>query len=86
LAENSADPLGFCGEGQFTIELWRELRDGNAGLPEPARKLPPEVVRKNRRIEENRLNGCVLFDGAGEVSNAFDEVKAGAGAGFRGLE
>jgi len=44
------------------------------------------MVRQNGRIVEDRLDGRALLDGAGEMPNAFDQIKIGSGTALRGLE
>jgi hypothetical protein len=74
LAEDRADTLWLSGEGQTTIELRGKPYRGHARISKSARKLCVRNDSTVRMGKKNGLNGHVLFDGPGEVPNAFDEV------------
>lgn len=78
LPDNGAQPLRLRRKRKIAIELRRELDAGNAGASQPSYKFLSEGVRQNGWREEQRLNRSALFGGAGDVPDAFDQVKTGA--------
>jgi hypothetical protein len=48
-------------------------------------KLSAEWIGQNGRVNEQRLYRRVMFDGPGNVANAFDQVKPGTESALWGL-